>query len=226
MTKLILASGSPRRRALIQLLNYPAQVVVSNVDEEAIMIADPAAYVLETARQKAAAVADMLTENSFFDSDTEKRILVAADTTVALDDEILGKPADAAAASDMLRRQRNRHHLVHTATVAIDLDSGRHIDGVNSTVVTMRAYTDKEIEAYIATGDPFDKAGAYAIQHQTFSPVAAVEGCYLTVVGLSICHLTLLLAELGISPEVKTDALWEAHQGFDCPLFEKLISER
>lgn len=226
MIKLILASGSPRRRALVQLLDYPSQVVVSNVDEDAITMTDPAAYVLETARQKATAVAHVLAENSSFKSPTEKRILVAADTTVALDGEILGKPADADAARDMLRRQRNHNHLVHTAIVVTDLNSGRHIDGVNSTVVTMRAYTDEEIEAYIATGDPFDKAGAYAIQHQTFSPVAAVEGCYLTVVGLSICHLTLLLAELGISPEVKTDALWEAHQGFDCPLFEQLISER
>lgn len=220
MIKLILASGSPRRRALIQLLDYPSQVVVSDVDEDAITIADPAAYVLETARQKASAVAHRLAENSPLQSSVEKRILVAADTTVALDGEILGKPVDAAAARDMLHRQRNHHHLVHTAIVLMDVDSGRHVDGVNSTVVTMRAYTDEEIEAYIATGDPFDKAGAYAIQHPLFRPVAAVEGCYLTVVGLSICHLALLLEEMGIPPRVQTAALWEVHRGFECPLLE------
>lgn len=226
MTKLILASGSPRRRVLIQLLDYPSQVVVSNVDEEAILITDPAAYVMETARQKASAVTQMLADHQSQAAPAESLILVAADTTVALDGEILGKPADADQARDMLRRQRNRDHQVHTGLVVSELDSGRTANGVHSVTVTMRPYTDEEIEAYIATGDPFDKAGAYAIQHPIFSPVATLEGCFLAVVGLSVCHLALLLEDLGIAPRIQMAALWEAHQGFDCPLFNKISGKR
>jgi MAF protein len=222
MTRLILASSSPRRQELIQLLDYPSQVVVSNVDENAITIADPALYVLETARQKATAVARLLASDTKppYPYPGEKALLVAADTTVALDGEILGKPADADEARQMLQRLRDRKHVVHTGLVVKDLGGDKTEEGVHSATVTMRPYRDVEIEAYIATGDPLDKAGGYAIQHPLFSPVSHFQGCYLGIMGLSVCHLLQLLEGLGIPPRVDTAALLSAHQGTACPLLD------
>jgi septum formation protein len=85
---------------------------------------------------------------------------------------------------------------------------------VHTAAVTMRDYSDEEIDAYIATGDPFDKAGGYAIQHPTFRPVAALQGCYLGVMGLSLCDLILLLREMGVPDRFDPAALVDAHRGF------------
>lgn len=230
MSRLILASASPRRRELIRLLDYPSQVIVSNVDEDAIAIADPAAYVLETARQKAAAVVQLLKAEGrsacpeyvegVKNERGERVILVAADTTVALDGKMLGKPLDAAEARQMLHRLRNRNHIVYTGLVVMELESRKTAVGVHPATVTMRSYSEAEIEAYIATGDPFDKAGGYAIQHPTFNPVSNFDGCYLGIMGLSVCHFVELLKGLGIPPRVDTAALLNAHRGYNCPLLK------
>lgn len=188
MSQLILASQSPRRRALITLLGLPVRVVTVDVDEESVDHEDPRENVVRTASLKARAVA----------AHCEDATIIAADTTVAIDGEMLGKPATGEEARRMLRRLRGRVHQVHTGLVVMHLPSGHRINAVSSTDVIMRSYSDDELERYIRSGDPFDKAGAYAIQHRGFHPVAQIRGCYSNVVGLALCQLYGALQELGV----------------------------
>lgn len=171
------------------------QTTTANVDEESVTHPDPARNALETARLKARAVAPNYDEG----------IIVAADTTVAHAGEILGKPEDAHQARNSLQRLRGRVHEVHTGLVLTDAASRREITAVCATRVTMRSYSDEEIEAYIASGDPFDKAGAYAIQHTVFNPVAHILGCYSNVVGLPLCRLKVALQQLDITSALDVD---------------------
>ncbi len=217
MVKLILASQSPRRRELIQLLGYSYRAISADVDESQVTDPDPARNVLGTAQLKAVAIADRLRKEAAGEGD----IIVAADTTVALGDEMLGKPIDEQDARRMLRGLRNRPHEVHTGVVLLALRSGVEVSGVNTAVVTMRDYSDAEIEAYIASGDPMDKAGAYAIQHPDFRPVAQLDGCFMGVMGLSVCHLITLLAEFGVTNRAKLTAVTSAHQQYFCSLLDK-----
>ena len=140
--------------------------------------------------------------------------MIAADTTVALDGIIFGKPATPAEAREMLVALRGRPHEVHTAVCVVDPDLGREAASVHTATVTMRNYSDAEIDHYIATGDPFDKAGGYAIQHAAFRPVAALSGCYLGVMGLSLCDLIPLLRDLDIPDRFDPAALVDAHHGY------------
>lgn len=189
MIRLILASASPRRQALIHLLGYPVEVRVADVDELSVTDPDPASNVVETARLKAEAVAASVTGAG---------VIIAADTEVALDGQLLGKPAGAADATRMLQQLRNRTHQVHTGIVVCPLPDGKMATTVSTTGVTMRDYTDAEITAYVASGDPLDKAGAYAIQSASFHPVACLDGCYTGVVGLSLCRLRQALQAMGV----------------------------
>ncbi len=220
-TRFILASQSPRRRQLLALLGYPFEAVVSGVDEDLHLDAGPATYVLRTAQQKAEAVAKLLPAPDA----AARPIIIAADTTVALDGAILGKPADADEARRMLLSLRGRTHDVHTGMCLVEAGGGREVAAVHTTAVTMRDYSAAELDAYIATGDPLDKAGAYAIQYASFSPVAALDGCYLNVVGLSLCGLILLLRDLGVPCRASRAALLAAHDGIPCPLFELIQAE-
>ena len=144
------------------------------------------------------------------------RWVVAADTAVVDGDEILGKPADAAEAAAMLRRLRGREHAVLTGVAVVDAATGRLETAVERTAVFMRAFTDDEIAAYVASGDPMDKAGAYAIQNRDFSPVARIAGCYANVVGLPLCTLACMLRALGASPAADTPARCTAALGYNC----------
>ncbi|MBM2812374.1 MAG: maf protein [Chloroflexi bacterium] len=130
-------------------------------------------------------------------------VVLAADTVVALGSESLGKPLDAVEATQMLQRLRGREHVVITAVATARAEplggQMRTAGRVSRTRVWMRAYSDAEIEDYVGTHDPFDKAGAYAIQHSTFRPVERIEGCYLTVVGLPLPEVCELLAGAGLS---------------------------
>lgn len=205
---LILGSASPRRRELLALLGYPFEVVVSGADEDAHLDAGPAAYVLHTARAKAAAVVATLPPPE----PSAPRLIIAADTTVALDETILGKPATYEEARSMLVALRGRAHDVHTA-VCVHHSDGREASSVHTAIVTMRNYSDGEIDDYIATGNPFDKAGGYAIQHPRFRPVARLDGCFLGVVGLSLCDLIPLLRRLDVPDRFDPAALVDAHRG-------------
>lgn len=225
--RFILASQSPRRRELLGLLGYPYECVVSGADEEAHIEAGPATYVLRTARHKAELVAAAETTaiqaaESGASPAGGRRLVIAADTTVALAGEILGKPRDAAEARQMLRALGGRTHEVHTGLCVVEPATGREVSAVHTAAVTMRAYGPDEIDAYVATGDPLDKAGAYAIQHPAFSPVARLDGCYLGVMGLSLCELIVLLRRLDVPTRADRAALAAAHRGYPCPIFESL----
>ncbi|HFQ94844.1 MAG TPA: Maf-like protein, partial [Anaerolineae bacterium] len=179
----------------------------------------PAENVVETAVLKATIIAAQLPRPD------HRQIILAADTTVALDNAMLNKPVDAAEARQMLTALRNRPHKVLTGYVLWDALSGKKQTGVSTAVVTMRPYTDQEIDDYIATGDPMDKAGAYAIQHPEFQPVALLNGCYLNVMGLPVCDLILDLKQFGIPMQADLTAVHQAHQNYPCPVFDKLVIE-
>lgn len=187
---LYLASASPRRRALLGELGLPFTPAATDIDERALPGETPLDYTRRLAIAKARAAPG--------------RPALGADTTVVLDGRILAKPADAAEARTMLRALRARQHTVVTAVALawhdpVAAGGGERVAvDHRATLVHMRAYTEAELAAYIATGDPFDKAGGYAIQHRGFAPVAAIEGCYFNVVGLPVCAVRQLLLEAGI----------------------------
>jgi len=157
-------------------------------------------------------------------NDEQDSILLASDTVVSLDGEPLGKPRDAAEARSMLRRLCGRTHQVYTAITLIDLSSDRSITELACSDVPMRAYTDDEIEAYIASGDPFDKAGAYAIQHDGFSPVENFAQCYANVMGLPLCHVVRALRQLGVVVPNDVPTLCQKHIRYECPVFEGILT--
>ncbi|GAC1406023.1 MAG: Maf family protein [Ktedonobacteraceae bacterium] len=197
---LLLASASPRRRQIISALGLPYTVGISPIDEDAIQ----ASYdgpIEETAKwiaEHKATAALTLTEAAH-------RLVIAADTTVLLDNKILGKPRDAVHARELLLALRGRWHSVITGVVACTMISGKlQLSSASCTTpVLMRPYSEAEIDAYIATGDPMDKAGAYGIQHPQFQPTERIQGCFLNVVGLPLCVLTTLLAQFGVTSTVE-----------------------
>lgn len=153
---------------------------------------DPAMYAGELALQKACDVA----------SRNRDATVVGADTVVAVDREILGKPEDSADALRMLRLLRGRSHLVATAVATIC--GGEVISGVSTAIVRMRDVSDAELNSYIATGEPTDKAGAYAVQGLGGSLVEEVQGCYNAVVGLPLALTAELLGKCGFAPDFST----------------------
>lgn len=184
---LILASASPRRRALLERTGLAFRVVAADVDESRRPSEPAVALARRLAVAKAEAVATLHPE----------AVVLGADTVVVLDGCPLGKPRDAAEARVMLARLRGREHLVTTG-VCVRPPSGEALAATLSTRVWMRDYANAEIEAYVASGDPLDKAGAYAIQHPTFRPVERLVGCYTNVVGLPLCLTTALLSLVGL----------------------------
>ena len=194
---LILASSSPRRRELLGSLGVPFTIHKPDIDETQAAGEAPLDYVYRLSRQKAAQVAERLgTAETVLAADT---IVILSADTMGIDEggRVLGKPADAAEAREMLRALRGRAHRVCTGLTL--WRTGQTVTEITQTQVVMRDYTDAEIEAYIASGDPFDKAGSYAIQHLQFRPVARIEGCYTNVVGLPVCRVRTLLADAGFA---------------------------
>ena len=182
---MVLASASPRRRQLLELLGLAPEVVPSDIDETWREGEGPAAHAERLAREKAARRA------------RAGAVVIGADTIVVIDGAILGKPADAAEARAMLRRLAGREHEVFTA-VAVAREA-RMASGVSRTRVRFRALDDATVAAYVATGEPMDKAGAYGIQGYGAVLVERIEGDYFTVMGLGLTLLVDLLARLGLS---------------------------
>lgn len=196
--QLVLASSSPRRRELLAGLGVEYRIHKPDVDETPHAGEPPLAYVARLALAKAQAVAAQVQSGGLVLA-ADTIVILAADTIgVDAQGEILGKPADADEARAMLKALRGRDHLVVTAFVLLPLDGGAPLQQLVQTVVTMRDYTDEEIEAYIATGDPFDKAGSYAIQHPEFRPVAALKGSFTNVVGLPVDEVRAALVQVGV----------------------------
>lgn len=185
---LVLASASPRRRELLATLGRPFTVQAADLDESLRPGEAPDAYGARLALAKAGAVAAGL--------GAAAATVVGADTLVVLEGAILGKPADEAEATAMLRRLRGRAHQVITALAVLDARSGRHLLDCAWTRVQIRDYGEAELAAYVAGGDPLDKAGAYAIQHAGFRPVARLEGSETNVIGLPLGLLAKLLGWL------------------------------
>jgi MAF protein len=186
---LLLASASPRRRELVRLLGLPWRVAPQDVAEEDHVLRDPVLSALNVALAKARAARACRQPGE---------VILAADTLVVLEDRVLGKPADADAAHGMLEALRGRPHLVLTG-ISLAGD-GDEWDAVVTTLVHMRDYAPAEAQAYVERGEPFDKAGGYAIQDPLFRPVARLHGCYLNVVGLPLCAVARGLETLGLPP--------------------------
>ncbi len=182
-----LASASPRRRELLRTLGLQYDVVPAAIDETAIPCVDPLRGVTELARRKAYAVLRSCPD----------RLVVAADTIVVLGSSVFGKPDDPGHAERMLHALRGRWHRVLTG-LAVAGDLGRPpVVTCVTTQVRMRRYNLREVRRYVAGGDPLDKAAAYAIQHEDFSPVAEIRGCRANVMGLPVCVLAHCLRQLG-----------------------------
>ena len=206
LERFVLASASPRRRRLLSLLKVPFVAVAAYVDEAIVERERPQDMVRRLSLAKAKAVAPAYPED----------LIVAADTIVVFDGEVLGKPANDAEAAAMLQRLRGRKHTVFSGLAVLYPAIARTISEVVESTVWMRAYTDKEIAQYVASGDPLDKAGAYAIQHPNFSPVAHIGGCYASVMGLPLCHLARALAQLGLTLPVDVTQTCQGFTGHHC----------
>lgn len=186
---LVLASASPRRRELLALLGIPFTIDASGADETPPAGASPEEVAELLALAKAREVA----------ARHPGAYVLGSDTVVTVDGLILGKPEDAADGVRLLRLLRGRAHRVPTG-VALIAPDGTARSLVETATVTMHPYTDLAIGAYLATDEPYDKAGAYAVQGAGGALVAAVEGCYTTVVGLPLCRVVVLLRDAGFIP--------------------------
>lgn len=212
--RFLLASNSPRRRQLLSWTGWPFIVQPADIDETPLPGEKTEAYTLRLARGKAKAGAVGVPAGT---------LVLAADTTVADDQGLLGKPGSAEEARSMLRRLRGCTHRVITALAIYDPQTERLLDDTCTARVPMRAYSDEEIEAYVLSGDPLDKAGAYAIQHPGFHPVEHFSGCYACVVGLPLCHLVRTLRKLGIQPLRPVPATCQANLAYDCPVYPEIL---
>lgn len=215
---LLLASNSPRRRQILALSGWTFAVRPVDIDESSLPGEAPTDYVLRLAESKARAAGQFAVAG---------QLVLSADTTVADGRQILGKPADAAEARAMLSALRGREHFVYTAVGVSDPHSGRLVTDLCATQVWMRDYSDEEIEAYIASGDPFDKAGAYAIQNPQFQPVERITGCYSCVVGLPLCRVVSLMAGFGLIPPDPVTGACPRHlaENSPCGVYDQVIRQ-
>jgi septum formation protein len=214
--RLVLASGSPRRRQLLPLLGLPFVVKAIDVDERILDGEPPTELVLRVSRAKASAV----------NGARPDELVVAADTVVVLDGEVLGKPADPGEATHMLQRLRGRLHHVYSGVSVWHAASRQMVSELGESTVWMRDYTDAEIACYVESGDPLDKAGAYAIQHPEFDPVDRVEGCWLTVMGFPLCHLGRALAPFGVVVPSNVPGACQAFTQRDCAVSSEILIAR
>jgi len=184
--RVVLASSSPRRHDLLDLIGIRHEVIPADVDESVQGRESPAKHAERLAREKAGVVAGR----------DPKAVAIGADTIVLIDKKILGKPANSVDAGSMLRLLSGR---VHTVVTAVAVARGKKIaSAVEKVSVTFRELSDDEIDAYIATGEPMDKAGAYGIQGYGATIVERIEGDYFAVMGLPLVRLVSLLGEVGV----------------------------
>lgn len=211
----ILASNSPRRKELLGLFGQPIFVFPADIDESEIAGETPGDYVKRLAHTKAEVVSTRF---------PEAHLIIAADTTVADQSEILGKPVNAADARRMLTQLRGKNHQVYTAISLVVPAKNIWVEELCLTLVPMREYSDEEMDKYIHSGDPMDKAGAYAIQHRGFHPVSAFNGCFASVMGFPLCHLARGIHQLGLLPDIKINLACQNHLQYDCPIAERVLA--
>jgi septum formation protein len=182
------------------------------VDESQLPRESPADYVLRLAESKARAIkAD------------RDQIVLAADTAVVDEMDILGKPKDDEEAITILKRLRGHMHQVYTGVALFRLSDGLLFKELCITNVSMRDYSDEEILAYVQTGDPLDKAGAYAIQHTGFHPVKNISGCHANVMGLPMCQAISMMRKMDILPNTVVFAVCETSLGNECAVAEAIL---
>jgi MAF protein len=220
-SQLYLASNSPRRRELLALGGWQYCLLPAQVDETPVPGEDGVEYVKRVAKSKAYSTANQVSVDS---------VIIAADTAVidrgkSGNIQIFGKPRDQNEASAILQNLRGHTHQVHTAISILRTLDDTLLSDLCTTDVPMRNYSDEEIATYIASGDPMDKAGAYAIQHPGFHPVEKLEGCFANVMGLPLCHLTRTLVKLEITPLVDIPRACQTTLGYDCPVYSQILKE-
>jgi septum formation protein len=196
--KIILASSSPRRTYLLRLIRLRHTVAEPRVRESDHQHRDPVRQVLRLSKLKALSVRP----------DFNSGYILGADTVVVLDGRILGKPRNRVEAKSMLRRLAGRLHHVYTGLTLVDAATGKEVAGCEKTQVKIRVMTDQEIDSYIGTGEPMDKAGSYGIQGYGAAIVEKVNGCYFNVVGLPIVRLLRLIRELDRSCGGRGSCQW------------------
>ncbi|HNZ00626.1 MAG TPA: Maf family protein [Anaerolineaceae bacterium] len=212
---LLLASNSPRRRELLGWTGWQFTTAPADLDERPLPGESPLAHVERLAQGKAHKAGLTAPQDV---------LVVGADTIVVDDGNILGKPAHAADAARMLEQLRGRTHTVHTALAVFRPADGALLADRCDANVPMRSYTTAEVEAYIATGDPLDKAGAYAIQHAGFHPVTGFRGCFACVMGFPLCHLVRTLRKWNVHPPVDVPQVCQAGLQYDCPVFAQILA--
>jgi septum formation protein len=179
----------------------------------------PADFVLRLASEKARAAAKKIEQSTI-----ENAIIIAADTIVVDGVEILGKPKDEEDAKNILEQLRGRNHQVLSGITVYQRVKNKVISKLVLTEVWMREYSEKEIKDYINSGDPFDKAGAYAIQNDSFNPVQELKGCFANVMGMPLCHLSLLLRELNLEMTSSIANRCQEAIQYQCPVYFKILA--
>lgn len=208
-----LASNSPRRREMLAWLNWDLSVSSANIDESRCLNESARDYVWRLAAEKAVASIEAV---------DEENVIIAADTIVVLDEMILGKPGDADQAFKMLSRLRSQNHWVYTALAVFV--NGQTYQDICCSLVNMRDYSDAEIEGYIASGDPMDKAGAYAIQNASFNPTVGFSGCFASVMGMPLCHLERTLQKCGLRQPNGFSTICKNHLKYNCPITSRVMA--
>jgi len=211
---IILASNSPRRRELLSFTGWEFTIRPADVDETPQSGEIPLNYVRRIADEKACAIQGAGNED----------IILSADTIVVDGNEILEKPVSAMDAYRMLRQLRGRTHVVHTALTIRTAGSNLTHRDLCSSSVKMRNYTDREIEEYIRSGDPMDKAGAYAVQNVTFHPVINFQGCFANVMGLPLCHLIRTMVKYIPIQKTTVERACLEKLKYDCSIHAKVLN--
>ncbi len=183
--KLVLASTSPRRESLLRMIGFDFEVVDSEIDEESEVYTIPEVHVLELAQKKALKVAETINSG----------LIIGADTIVVLDNQILGKPRDSKQAKETLRKLSGRTHFVYTGFAIVDKTSRKMLSEFEKTRVSFRNLEDEEIDRYVQSGSPLDKAGGYGIQDQGALFVERIDGCFYNVMGLPVTSVYRALAK-------------------------------
>ncbi len=212
MKALILASNSPRRKELLILTGCQFSTYPVDINEDQILREEPDVYVRRLACQKAKVCASQ-----------QEGLIIGADTVVADQGLLLGKPKNEEEAYQMLKQLRGRTHQVYTGLALVDSDTGRLYDMLCRTDVPMRNYTDAEIEAYVSSGDPLDKAGAYAIQHAGFHPVEDLHGCFASVMGFPLCHLMVAMKTFDLHLPSDLPFRCQVYLNYTCPVFRNIL---